>query len=235
LILQKRQLIKILNGLLLIQNYKKYKKLTKDLDTFEEYKQHTIVTACLIMARNSIVAKNKKLERVMEKVTSNKAQYFDKALATIVNNCIEKVHYHEAENVIFTLINQSMTMEVSSTPNHKYDYLLDFDVDSITAKEPQFSKQEEELLDIIYQREQEKPTKEEEKSTTHTFHTQPTVSLVNKILNELDKLNNRLFIIGLLGSIILCFIVYKFLQKSGRKTIPPIPSQHISKNARKSR
>jgi hypothetical protein len=56
------------------------------------------------MARNSIVAKHKKLNKMLDIlwVGSDKALYFDKALVAMINNCIGKVAYHEAENVTLT-------------------------------------------------------------------------------------------------------------------------------------
>ena len=51
------------------------------------------------MARNSIVARNKKLDKVIDSATSNKEKLFDKVLVTMIKNCIGKVIYHDAENV----------------------------------------------------------------------------------------------------------------------------------------
>ena len=52
------------------------------------------------MARNSIVAKNKKVEYIMSQTTEEKGKTFDKILLTMVSNCISRLKYHEAENVI---------------------------------------------------------------------------------------------------------------------------------------
>jgi hypothetical protein len=128
-------------------------------------------------------------------------------------------------------------MDFASAPTHKYDNYLDFDIDAVASTDhPVFSKQEEELLDIIYQRE---PVKVQQEDTGKAaFHTpEPSTSIITKVVSELDKLNNRLFIIGLLVSMIVSIMAYKLLQKlGGKKTVPAVPNTTTpAKNTRKNK
>jgi hypothetical protein len=58
------------------------------------------MTACLVLARNSIVEGNQKVGDIMSG-TVDKAKVFDKVLVSMVNSCIKKINFDEAERVIF--------------------------------------------------------------------------------------------------------------------------------------
>jgi hypothetical protein len=116
-----------------------------------------------------------------------------------------------------------LTTENAGQPNRKHDDFIDFDVQAIKdISTPSFDQEESDLLDIIYNRKSASTkttdSTPETKSKVKKEIVMPSVagdSLISKLLNELDKLNIRLFIIGLLISMILSYIVYHFI--GGRK------------------
>ena len=115
-------------------------------------------------------------------------------------------------------------MEEASQPTKKYDDYLNFEENEMNLT---FTKEDEDLLDIIYQR--EKTTEAKKPSINKKL--QPEVSFVAKVLDQLDKLDNRLFIIGLIASMIVSFIVFKLLTRKPAQ----VSSTNTAKNNRKNK
>lgn len=113
------------------------------MDLLEEVRKDSALTACIVLARNSIVGNNNKnFTSVMQNAIDKKEKVFDKVIVRMVDNCVNSIEDKHVEEIL--------TSEQVNLLDHPYQKYLSFNKDDIELKEITFDKRELELLSIIY-------------------------------------------------------------------------------------
>jgi hypothetical protein len=112
------------------------------LEYIEEVKRDSIITACIVLSRNSIVGGNVNVTQALQTTKMDKRKLFDKILVLMVQKCTKSLDYTKA--------NEVLSSENVTELYHPHETYININREEMEIKPISFDKEENKLLDIIY-------------------------------------------------------------------------------------
>jgi hypothetical protein len=79
--------------------YKKYILLIQDYEEIKTIKLRSKIAACISLVSNNLNEGNNNVKEAITNSKFDKGKSYDKILATMLNNCVEKIKDSEIDNV----------------------------------------------------------------------------------------------------------------------------------------